>query len=158
MGSEKSSGDGGIIKNNRKQWWAGALGSWIIIIINDIIDNRWEQDLKIWICRWIDLINTPKPDERAVMTYVSCYYHAFQGAQQVRSAGTLAFCFFFFVSSCLLVWFEIFIPYYPVPINWLDAVVVCVSLIAEEDGDEERKLSRNRQHKTRRPAAVVVLT
>lgn len=31
----------------------------------------------------IDLINTPKPDERAIMTYVSCYYHAFQGAQQV---------------------------------------------------------------------------
>lgn len=33
----------------------------------------------------IDLINTPKPDERAIMTYVSCYYHAFQGAQQVSS-------------------------------------------------------------------------
>lgn len=32
-----------------------------------------------------DLINTPKPDERAIMTYVSCYYHAFQGAQQVRT-------------------------------------------------------------------------
>lgn len=31
-----------------------------------------------------DLINTPKPDERAIMTYVSCYYHAFQGAQQVN--------------------------------------------------------------------------
>lgn len=31
----------------------------------------------------VDLINTPKPDERAIMTYVSCYYHAFQGAQQV---------------------------------------------------------------------------
>lgn len=31
-----------------------------------------------------DLINTPKPDERAIMTYVSCYYHAFQGAQQVQ--------------------------------------------------------------------------
>lgn len=31
----------------------------------------------------LDLINTPKPDERAIMTYVSCYYHAFQGAQQV---------------------------------------------------------------------------
>lgn len=32
---------------------------------------------------FVDLINTPKPDERAIMTYVSCYYHAFQGAQQV---------------------------------------------------------------------------
>ncbi|KAG8239762.1 hypothetical protein J437_LFUL019408 [Ladona fulva] len=31
-----------------------------------------------------DLINTPKPDERAIMTYVSCYYHAFQGAMQVK--------------------------------------------------------------------------
>lgn len=35
-----------------------------------------------WLCH-TDLINTPKPDERAIMTYVSCYYHAFQGAQQV---------------------------------------------------------------------------
>lgn len=32
-----------------------------------------------------DLINTPKPDERAIMTYVSCYYHAFQGAHQVKN-------------------------------------------------------------------------
>ena len=30
------------------------------------------------------MVNTAKPDERAVMTYVSCYYHAFQGAQQVK--------------------------------------------------------------------------
>ena len=35
-----------------------------------------------------DLINTPKPDERAIMTYVSCYYHAFQGAQQVYKKKT----------------------------------------------------------------------
>ncbi|RZF39134.1 hypothetical protein LSTR_LSTR005762 [Laodelphax striatellus] len=34
-----------------------------------------------------DLINTPKPDERAVLTYVSCYYHAFQGAQQAETAA-----------------------------------------------------------------------
>ena len=26
-----------------------------------------------------------KPDERAVMTYVSCYYHAFSGQQKVIS-------------------------------------------------------------------------
>ncbi|XP_069172064.1 alpha-actinin, sarcomeric-like [Procambarus clarkii] len=32
-----------------------------------------------------DLVNTPKADERAIMTYVSCYYHAFQGAQQVNT-------------------------------------------------------------------------
>ena len=31
-----------------------------------------------------DLLNTEKPDERAIMTYVSCYYHAFQGAMQVQ--------------------------------------------------------------------------
>ncbi|XP_071441874.1 alpha-actinin, sarcomeric isoform X1 [Hetaerina americana] len=34
-----------------------------------------------------DLINTPKPDERAIMTYVSCYYHAFQGAMQAETAA-----------------------------------------------------------------------
>ena len=30
-----------------------------------------------------DIVNTPKPDERAIMTYVSCFYHAFAGAEQV---------------------------------------------------------------------------
>ena len=30
-----------------------------------------------------DLVGSFKADERAVMTYVSCYYHAFQGAMQV---------------------------------------------------------------------------
>jgi actinin alpha len=34
-----------------------------------------------------DFINTVKPDERAVMTYVSCYYHAFQGAHQAETAA-----------------------------------------------------------------------
>ncbi|KAI1295512.1 Alpha-actinin, sarcomeric [Halotydeus destructor] len=34
-----------------------------------------------------DMVNTAKPDERAVMTYVSCYYHAFQGAQQAETAA-----------------------------------------------------------------------
>ncbi|KAL7642289.1 UNVERIFIED_CONTAM: hypothetical protein RMT77_006850 [Armadillidium vulgare] len=34
-----------------------------------------------------DLVNTPKADERAIMTYVSCYYHAFQGAQQAEMAA-----------------------------------------------------------------------
>lgn len=28
-------------------------------------------------------MNTPKPDEKAIMTYVSCFYHAFAGAEQV---------------------------------------------------------------------------
>jgi len=34
-----------------------------------------------------DLVNCPKADERAVMTYVSCFYHAFQGAQQAEMAA-----------------------------------------------------------------------
>lgn len=32
-------------------------------------------------------MNTPKPDEKAIMTYVSCFYHAFAGAEQVRGYG-----------------------------------------------------------------------
>lgn len=43
----------------------------------------------------LDLINTPKPDERAIMTYVSCYYHAFQGAQQVSLSAVFDFVLFF---------------------------------------------------------------
>lgn len=35
----------------------------------------------------IDIINTPKPDERAIMTYVSCFYHAFAGAEQVQRSN-----------------------------------------------------------------------
>ncbi|XP_058880853.1 alpha-actinin-2 isoform X4 [Acipenser ruthenus] len=34
-----------------------------------------------------DLVNTARPDERAVMTYVSCYYHAFAGAQKAETAA-----------------------------------------------------------------------
>uniref|UniRef100_A0A8C6PVQ4 Actinin, alpha 2b n=1 Tax=Nothobranchius furzeri TaxID=105023 RepID=A0A8C6PVQ4_NOTFU len=34
-----------------------------------------------------DIINTPKPDERAIMTYVSCFYHAFAGAEQAETAA-----------------------------------------------------------------------
>ncbi|XP_059376124.1 alpha-actinin-2b [Carassius carassius] len=33
-----------------------------------------------------DILNTPKPDERAIMTYVSCFYHAFAGAEQAETA------------------------------------------------------------------------
>uniref|UniRef100_A0A4W5QP55 Uncharacterized protein n=1 Tax=Hucho hucho TaxID=62062 RepID=A0A4W5QP55_9TELE len=33
------------------------------------------------------IINTPKPDERAIMTYVSCFYHAFAGAEQAETAA-----------------------------------------------------------------------
>lgn len=31
-----------------------------------------------------DIIGTLRPDMKALMTYVSCYYHAFSGAQKVR--------------------------------------------------------------------------
>lgn len=31
----------------------------------------------------LDLQNTAMPDDRAVMTYVSSYYHCFSGAQKV---------------------------------------------------------------------------
>nr|KAF6399536.1 actinin alpha 2 [Molossus molossus] len=34
-----------------------------------------------------DLVNTARPDERALMTYVSCYYHAFAGAQKAETAA-----------------------------------------------------------------------
>ncbi|XP_027711920.1 alpha-actinin-3 [Vombatus ursinus] len=34
-----------------------------------------------------DIVNTPKPDEKAVMTYVSCFYHAFAGAEQAETAA-----------------------------------------------------------------------
>jgi len=30
------------------------------------------------------MVNSAKPDERSVMAYVSSYYHAFSGAQQVH--------------------------------------------------------------------------
>ena len=32
----------------------------------------------------LDMVASVKPDERAVMTYVSCYYHAFSSSQAVR--------------------------------------------------------------------------
>ncbi|GAB1297916.1 Alpha-actinin-2 [Apodemus speciosus] len=35
----------------------------------------------------VDIVNTPKPDERAIMTYVSCFYHAFAGAEQAETAA-----------------------------------------------------------------------
>ncbi|XP_074663071.1 alpha-actinin-like isoform X2 [Tubulanus polymorphus] len=34
-----------------------------------------------------DIVNSPKPDEKSVMTYVSAYYHAFSGAQQAKTAA-----------------------------------------------------------------------
>ncbi|XP_078085722.1 alpha-actinin-2-like [Mustelus asterias] len=34
-----------------------------------------------------DIVSTPKPDQRALMTYVSCFYHAFAGAEQAEMAA-----------------------------------------------------------------------
>ncbi|XP_035768152.1 alpha-actinin-4 [Neolamprologus brichardi] len=33
-----------------------------------------------------DIVGTLRPDEKAIMTYVSCFYHAFSGAQKVSSS------------------------------------------------------------------------
>ncbi|XP_022095721.1 alpha-actinin, sarcomeric-like isoform X1 [Acanthaster planci] len=33
------------------------------------------------------IVESVKPDERSIMTYVSCYYHAFAGAQQAENAA-----------------------------------------------------------------------
>uniref|UniRef100_A0A8C8CP92 Actinin alpha 4 n=1 Tax=Oncorhynchus tshawytscha TaxID=74940 RepID=A0A8C8CP92_ONCTS len=35
-----------------------------------------------------DIVGTLRPDEKAIMTYVSCFYHAFSGAQKVSTATT----------------------------------------------------------------------
>lgn len=34
-----------------------------------------------------DIVGTLRPDEKAIMTYVSCFYHAFSGAQKVSLAS-----------------------------------------------------------------------
>lgn len=33
-----------------------------------------------------DIVGTARPDEKAIMTYVSSFYHAFSGAQKVPRA------------------------------------------------------------------------
>lgn len=32
-----------------------------------------------------DIVNSVKPDERSLMTYISCFYHAFSGANTVNT-------------------------------------------------------------------------
>uniref|UniRef100_A0A8C4QDW5 Uncharacterized protein n=1 Tax=Eptatretus burgeri TaxID=7764 RepID=A0A8C4QDW5_EPTBU len=34
-----------------------------------------------------DIVNTPRPDEKTIMTYISCFYHAFSGAQKAETAA-----------------------------------------------------------------------
>jgi hypothetical protein len=57
------------------------------------------------------MINCIKPDERSVMTYVSAYYNAFAGVQQVNKfvavfdfilEKRMFFCFYFFSIKILL--------------------------------------------------------
>ena len=45
--------------------------------------SQWKSFLSTTL---LDLLTNEKPDERQIMTYVSCYYHAFQGAMQVEPA------------------------------------------------------------------------
>ncbi|XP_054758488.1 alpha-actinin-like isoform X1 [Lytechinus pictus] len=35
-----------------------------------------------------DLVNTARPDDKSIMTYVSAYYHAFSGAQKAETAAS----------------------------------------------------------------------
>lgn len=68
---------------------SGSLGGWISFTHSRTRTHtsRWQIcETRVSTDPIADLINTPKPDERAIMTYVSCYYHAFQGAQQVYTA------------------------------------------------------------------------
>lgn len=43
-----------------------------------------DDHFNVFIILLLDIVNTPKPDEKAIMTYVSCFYHAFAGAEQAR--------------------------------------------------------------------------
>ncbi|VDM13149.1 unnamed protein product [Wuchereria bancrofti] len=40
------------------------------------------QKFSAWIIKSSDLVYSQKPDEKSVMTYVSCFYHAFRGGHQ----------------------------------------------------------------------------
>lgn len=45
----------------------------------------------LFLCCAVDIVGTLRPDEKAIMTYVSCFYHAFSGAQKVRNTFCLTF-------------------------------------------------------------------
>ncbi|KAF7251902.1 Alpha-actinin-1 [Varanus komodoensis] len=49
--------------------------------------NRLVSENYAWIRDQADIIGTLRPDEKAIMTYVSCYYHAFSGAQKAETAA-----------------------------------------------------------------------
>uniref|UniRef100_A0A1I8EEK1 Alpha-actinin n=1 Tax=Wuchereria bancrofti TaxID=6293 RepID=A0A1I8EEK1_WUCBA len=45
------------------------------------------QKFSAWIIKSSDLVYSQKPDEKSVMTYVSCFYHAFRGGHQAETAA-----------------------------------------------------------------------
>uniref|UniRef100_A0A3Q4GN54 Actinin alpha 4 n=1 Tax=Neolamprologus brichardi TaxID=32507 RepID=A0A3Q4GN54_NEOBR len=49
-----------------------------------------------------DIVNTARPDEKAIMTYVSSFYHAFSGAQKVPSEPTSTFNLLLLTRCCFL--------------------------------------------------------
>lgn len=52
--------------------------------------------------RLVDIVNTARPDEKAIMTYVSSFYHAFSGAQKVPSEPTSTFNLLLLTRCCFL--------------------------------------------------------
>ena len=57
--------------------------AWVRTTTLKIIEHCALCDIAVFYVCFLDLIEVAKPDERAIMTYVSCYYHAFSGQQKV---------------------------------------------------------------------------
>uniref|UniRef100_A0A8C2M0U8 Actinin alpha 4 n=1 Tax=Cricetulus griseus TaxID=10029 RepID=A0A8C2M0U8_CRIGR len=56
-----------------------------------------------------DIVNTARPDEKAIMTYVSSFYHAFSGAQKAETAANRIY--YERLASDLLEWIRRTIPW-----------------------------------------------
>uniref|UniRef100_A0A8C2LZS9 Actinin alpha 4 n=1 Tax=Cricetulus griseus TaxID=10029 RepID=A0A8C2LZS9_CRIGR len=56
-----------------------------------------------------DIVGTLRPDEKAIMTYVSCFYHAFSGAQKAETAANRIY--YERLASDLLEWIRRTIPW-----------------------------------------------
>ncbi|MBZ3887426.1 Alpha-actinin-4 [Sciurus carolinensis] len=55
---------------------------------NQSVSTRFLQPkTKLLLQRPADIVGTLRPDEKAIMTYVSCFYHAFSGAQKAETAA-----------------------------------------------------------------------